>query len=202
MTIRNLSYYYTDIYGGIMKIIKDIYNKGNFKDYFKRNKVFLIISAVLVILSLITAYYSPERYGNITQAVHMSMALKNSNTLSIFTTNLIYMIYTIVMGLSFSVMSVINVIVGCVDIGVLYSSNNINSLLISNKVYTLLLILANIFALTGAFLVTKFEIRLIAGLIKNRSQVLKRIKVPLKDVVLTLTFIIVLLVVSSLIALI
>ena len=185
-----------------MKIIKDIYNKGNFKDYFKRNRVFLIISLLLVVLSLFTAYYNPESYGNISQAVHTSMAIKDASISSIFTTNLVYMVYTIVMGLSFSVMAVVNVIVGCVDIGVLYSSGSIDSLLISDQAYTLLLLLSNVFVLTGAFLVTKLEIRLIVGLIKNRSQVLKKVKVPFKDVILTFTFVVVLLLLSSLIALI
>jgi len=185
-----------------MKIIKDIYNKGNFKDYFKRNKVFLIISLLLVLLSVSTAYYNPGSYGNISQAIHMSMAIKNTSITSIFSTNLVYMLYTIVMGFSFSVMAVVNVIIGCVDIGVLYSNGSIDSFLISNQAYTLLLLLSNVFALTAAFLVTKLEIRLITALIKNRGQVLKKIKVPFKDVILTFTFIVALLFISSLITLI
>jgi len=132
----------------------------------------------------------------------MSMAIKNTSITSIFSTNLVYMLYTIVMGFSFSVMAVVNVIIGCVDIGVLYSNGSIDSFLISNQAYTLLLLLSNVFALTAAFLVTKLEIRLITALIKNRGQVLKKIKVPFKDVILTFTFIVALLFISSLITLI
>jgi hypothetical protein len=60
-----------------------------------------------------------------------------------------------------------------------------------------------IFALVGAFLVTKIEIRLISTLINKKFDIIfSKIKVPLKDLILTIMFIIIFLLVGLFVGLI
>ena len=99
------------------------------------------------------------------------------------------------MGLSFSVLAMLNHVSNCVSLGFLLKQNtaNINILLIQ----TFFKSLASIFAMCGAFLVTKMEIRFIGYLSNRKKNQLSRLKVPLKDLILSMVFMIILIIIAS-----
>lgn len=119
------------------------------------------------------------------------------DNLSFFMNNLLTVVSIILMGLSFSILSVLSILFNSSNVGLLLSNNSFNILLLIIELIYL------VFSLTGALLVTKMEVRFISLLLSgNRSDMTKKLKVPLKDLILSLFFIIILLILESLIYLI
>ena len=119
------------------------------------------------------------------------------DNLSFFMNNLLTVVSIILMGLSFSILSVLSILFNSSNVGLLLSNNSFNILLLIIELIYL------VFSLTGALLVTKMEVRFISSLLSgNRSDMTKKLKVPLKDLILSLFFIIILLIIESLIYLI
>ncbi len=119
------------------------------------------------------------------------------DNLSFFMNNLLTVVSIILMGLSFSILSVLSILFNSSNVGLLLSNNSFNILLLIIELIYL------VFSLTGALLVTKMEVRFISSLLSgNRSDMTKKLKVPLKDLILSLFFIIILLILESLIYLI
>ncbi len=179
----------------IRKFFKDIYNKGNFKDYFKRNKLFFIVSFCLVLLSFYTGFnHTNVNTGFISflnNTLNLNMVLANNikgNFVVIFVQNMFYSLYTLLLGLSFSILSILFVVANEVGIG-----NNPN---LSSIIHVVI----DVFVLVGSFLVAKLEIRFISGVINfRRKSIFSRMKVPAKDLILTITFIIVLVLILAIV---
>lgn len=128
--------------------------------------------------------------------------LLNSNTPAlIFENTLISDIIVIIAGFSFSIMSILLTVINGVNVGYLLATNNLQTL----NIYLHYCIdsIAGIFALVGAFLVTKIEVRLISIIINRKFEnIFSKIKVPLKDLILTVMFLIIFLLIGLLVGLI
>lgn len=179
----------------IKKFFKDIYNKGNFKDYFKRNKLFFIIAICLVVLSVYTGINHTQVNNGIINFISSPIQLDQNMTsnlsnspFDLFIENMIYSLYTLLMGLSLSILSTLIVVAHGVKIGNSFSLNS------------LLPIVNDVFILVGSFLLTKLEIRFILELTTlDLNKVFARIKVPLKDLILTLTLILIFVLIMSIV---
>jgi hypothetical protein len=128
--------------------------------------------------------------------------LINTAPVLMFEKNLISDIIVIISGFTFSILSIFLTVTNGVNLGYILATNNY---LQSLNVYFPYVIdsISWIFALVGAFLVTKIEIRLISTLINKKFDIIfSKIKVPLKDLILTIMFIIIFLLVGLFVGLI
>lgn len=179
----------------IRKFFKDIYNKGNFKDYFKRNKLFFVISICLVILSVYTGINHTIVDNSFINYVIQPINFDYGATLGsvnnyyiIFIQKIVYSLYAVLMGLSLSILSILIVVANEVGIGNVFEFKSLFHLI------------NDVFVLVGAFLVTKIELRFIGELSSlNLNSIFNRIKVPLKDLILTLTWIIVIVLIITIV---
>lgn len=179
----------------IRKFFRDVYNKGNFKDYFKRNKLFFIISICLVLLSFYTGFnHSNVNTGFLSfvnSSLNLYMFLPGDITGSfvvIFVKNFVYSLYTMLLGLSFSVLSILFVVANEVGIG------NVPS------VISLIHMVNDVFVLVGSLLVAKIEVRFILEVSSlSWRSIASRIKVPFKDLILTVTIILVVVLIIALV---
>ncbi|HIJ15437.1 MAG TPA: hypothetical protein HA277_03445 [Methanosphaera sp.] len=183
----------------INKFFKDIFNKGNFKDYFNRNKIFITVSIAILLLSLWSGFTSYSRYAHILANVGQ-LYFVSGNPLSVFEGSLIYKIIVILAGFTFSIVSLLLTVFHGVSVGYLSVTQNFLVTYLPQGIFDLL---SQVFAMVGAFLVTKIEVRLISILINRKfDTIYSRIKVPLKDLVLTLVFIIILSIIALIIGII
>ncbi|RAP45938.1 MAG: hypothetical protein BZ135_04770 [Methanosphaera sp. rholeuAM6] len=190
------------------KFFNDIFNKGNFKDYFKRNKVFLLFSLAIVILSLLSGFYNYGGYSDIANGIMIEVtgiaslnAPVSDNFMGLFTNNFCSDIYVIAFGMIFSIPSVLLTVLNGVLIGYVFATGSFWDVFVKVLPYGIFEVIALILSLTGAFLVTKMEIRFLSGIISRKSigDVLSRLKVPFKDLVLTLVRVLFLVVVGAII---
>ncbi|MBE6485897.1 MAG: hypothetical protein E7Z85_03540 [Methanosphaera stadtmanae] len=117
--------------------------------------------------------------------------LINTTPVLILENNLITDIIVIIAGFTFSILSIFLTVTNGVNLGYLLATS---TYLQSLNVYLphVLDSISWIFALVGAFLVTKIEVRLISTLINRKVDIIfSKIKVPLKDLILTIMFIII-----------
>jgi hypothetical protein len=175
----------------IKKFFKDTFNKGNFKDYFNSNKIFLSLSFIIVILSLWSGFTDYSSYSEL--LVYINQLTGN---LILSDNNFICCIMIIVSGVTFSISSLLLTIIKSVSVGDLFATQVTNLQIISESIVLLSLILS----LTGALLVTKMEVRMLSLIFnRNLGDIFKKIKVPLKDLILTAFFIIILTIISTII---
>lgn len=189
------------IVGGdfINKFFKDIFNKGNFKDYFKRNKFFILISLAVIILSLWSGFTNHTAYANILTNVDLPQ-LANNNPLLMFEDSLISNAMVILAGFTFSILSILLTVIKGVSAGYLLAVQNTGQSFITYLPRGIFELFSQVFALVGAFLVTKIEVRLISIIINRKfDTAYSNIKAPLKDLVLTIVFIIIFLLISLII---
>ncbi len=189
------------IVGGdfINKFFKDIFNKGNFKDYFKRNKFFILISLAVIILSLWSGFTNHTAYANILTNVDLPQ-LANNNPLLMFEDSLISNAMVILAGFTFSILSILLTVIKGVSVGYLLAVQNTGQSFITYLPRGIFELFSQVFALVGAFLVTKIEVRLISIIINRKfDTTYSNIKAPLKDLVLTIVFIIIFLLISLII---
>jgi len=181
------------------KFIKDIFNKGNFKDYFKRNKIFLIVSLIVLVLSIYSGFTDSQSYIAFSNHSFGQSFISNnsidtlSNILTSFAMMLYNNLYIIVMGLSFSVLAMLSFVANTVSIGYLLNQLN-TSLSVPSVIFMLI---ASVFAMCGAFLVTKMEVRFIGYLINSKKNSLTKLKVPLKDLILSMVIMIICILIAS-----
>ncbi|MDO5825259.1 MAG: hypothetical protein Q4Q22_02675 [Methanosphaera sp.] len=175
----------------ISKFIRDIFNKGNFKDYFKRNKVFLLVSLFVLILSVYSGLTDSQSYVAFSNYSINHLIASNvestgfvGNFLTSFIDTLLNYLSIIAMGLTFSVMAMLSFVANAVSIGFLLNQNmNTINMILPQSIFTLI---ASIFAMCGAFLVTKMEVRFIGYLSNHDKYPLSRLKAPFKDLILSI----------------
>ncbi len=179
----------------IKKFFKDIFNKGNFKDYFKRNKIFLSVSLIILLLSLWSGF---TNYSSYTQILSDSLLSHITTVPTIaFSNTLLTDALIMVAGFTFSLLSILLTVVNGVSIAYLFATQNFAQMVDVYLPYGIFEIISYVFALTGAFLVTKMEVRLISMIIKrNFKDTFSKIKVPLKDLILTIFLILILLLIG------
>lgn len=117
--------------------------------------------------------------------------LINTNPVVILENNLISDILVIIAGFTFSLLSILLTVINGVNLGYLFATQNFSQ---SLGIYLSYIIdsISWLFALVGAFLVTKMEIRIISIIINRKfDEIFSKIKVPLKDLILTIIIIII-----------
>ena len=126
---------------------------------------------------------------------NMQASTFSANFLTSFINTLIYYLSMIVMGLTFSVMAMLSFVANAVSIGFLFNQNmnNIN-LLLPQSIFTLI---GSVFAMCGAFLVTKMEVRFIAYVSNSKKNPLDRLKAPLKDLILSIVIMLLFVIIYS-----
>jgi hypothetical protein len=97
------------------------------------------------------------------------------------------------MGLSFSVLAMLSFVANTVSIGYLLNQLD-TSLSVPSVIFMLI---ASVFAMCGAFLVTKMEVRFIGYLINSKKNSLTKLKVPLKDLILSMVIMIICILIAS-----
>lgn len=118
----------------------------------------------------------------------ISQSINNTPVL-MFENTLIHDVLVIIMGFTFSILSIFMTAINGVSIGYLFAIQSFSQFL-PQGIFGLI---SEIFALVGAFLVTKIEIRLLSVIINRKfNELFSKIKVPLKDLILTAVFIIIL----------
>jgi len=191
----------------IKTYIKQIYNRKNLKGYFNRNKNSIILVLVIFAISLIVGYafndifkgYILEAMKHIAEDVSTNPNILTSN---IFFNNLNVAIIIILFGILFSVVSVIILFLNGVVIGFVFNLASIPVTLIYILPHGIFELPAIMLSVVCAFLVTQLEINLIKGTLQNTKTFkgeLKNSSTIIKDIILSITIIIILLVIAALI---
>ncbi len=153
----------------------EIFTKEFIKGYFSRNKkVILIALAIFLVFFVIGIIIGNlrvgENYGAITKAMSESNKTVDfsdvgGGALGLFTHNLMVDLIIVITGILFSVISLLMVIFNAIAIGIPFGSDFYFASLSIIPHFIFEYLGGSVFALTGAFLITKLEI----NAIKERS---------------------------------
>lgn len=192
----------------LKKFFKDIFNKGNFKDYFKRNKFYLIFATAIIILSILSGFNNPSSYTDVVNVMISQLtgilpinSTTTDNIIILFINNFCSNIYIIGLGVVFSIPSIILSVFNGVLVGYVFATHPLEHTFFTVAFHGIFELISLILSLTSAFLVTKMEIRLISGVLskKSKNKLLSRLKTPFKDTILSVAMIIILLVIAAII---
>lgn len=191
-------------------MIKDeiisIFSRDYIKSYLGRNRNLIILAVVILCISIIIGYV----YNGIFRDL-MIDALKNMNipmdspwnaTLALFSNNMRVNLLIVLLGLTFSIISVMVLFVNGVVIGFVGSIVPVEVLLLYTVPHGIFEIPALILAVAGSFIVTKFEVKLLKGIFQNGKTFkgeLYSSGILLKDILLTVVLDFVLLVIAAVI---
>lgn len=189
----------------ITEYLKDIYNKNNLKEYFYRNRYYILLAVIILAISIIIGYIYRDMFKQIMIELLKNMNISDTPSIAVgelFTNNLRVTLLIMLFGALFSIISTIILFINGIVIGFVSSLVPLPVMLAYVIPHGIFEIPATILAVVGAFLITKIEIDLIKGTlqkdktfkgeIKNSSQLMK-------DVILTITIIVVLLVIAAII---
>lgn len=189
----------------ITEYLKDIYNKNNLKEYFYRNRYYILLAVIILAISIIIGYIYRDMFKQIMIELLKNMNISDTPSIAVgelFTNNLRVTLLIMLFGALFSIISTIILFINGIVIGFVSSLVPLPVMLAYVVPHGIFEIPATILAVVGAFLITKIEIDLIKGTlqkdktfkgeIKNSSQLMK-------DVILTITIIVVLLVIAAII---
>lgn len=180
------------------------------KEFFKRNKKVLLISLIIFLIFAVGAtVYSfltvGDDYGLISEGIIQAKAngtlqinesMAPLNTFDLFLHNLFADLMVIVGGLLFSVISVLIVIFNALSIGLSFGTD-FTFFGVTVLPHGIIEYAASVFALAGAFNITKIEVEMI----KTRSftNTLKEHRRELKDILIMIVVVVVLLAVAAVI---
>lgn len=187
--------------------LKEVYSKENLKGYFYRNKNYILFVIALFAISLIVGYvfrdlfmdYVMEAIRNMAENISSDTA---SMTMSIFLNNLKVAIIIILMGLLFSIFSLMILFTNGVLIGFMFTIVPAPLILTYTIPHGIFEIPQLILTVVCALLVTKLEINLIRGVLQRDKTFrgeLENSSTIIKDIILSFTIIVVLLVIAALI---
>ena len=185
----------------------EIFTKEYVKEYFKRNKNLILISILVLVLSsifgmLISEYIKqaimtvlhemvnnfPQNQGVIKEAVYL------------FFNNMRVDMLVILFGIFFSVISIAITISNGIIIGFTSTLVNPTAFIVGIFPHGIFELSASVIALTCAFIITKFEIRIIKGLIdKHVKEEFHDNIFMIKDIILSIIIVIILLALAAII---
>ncbi|RAP53423.1 MAG: hypothetical protein BZ138_00985 [Methanosphaera sp. rholeuAM270] len=184
----------------------NIFKKSFLKEYLSRNKNLILLSLIIFILSIIIgAVFSSYFKVMATQLMKrllesIPMKSVSENAVNLFKSNLTASMIIILGGLIFSITSVLAIMVNGILIG--YVSTLINPVvyLVGVIPHGIFELTALILSLTGAFILTKIEIRIIQAIFSHSlHSELENTKILLKDLVFTVLVSFVLLAIAAII---
>ena len=187
--------------------LKEVYSKENLKGYFYRNKNYILFVIALFAISLIVGYVFRDLFADYVMEAIRNMAENISSdtasmTMSIFLNNLKVAIIIILLGLLFSIFSLMILFTNGVLIGFMFTIVPAPLILTYTIPHGIFEIPQLILTVVCALLVTKLEINLIRGVLQRDKTFrgeLENSSTIIKDIILSFTIIVVLLVIAALI---
>jgi len=183
-----------------------LFTKEFIKGYFSRNKKLILISLVILLVFVIIGaiagnIFAGEKYGMFSKMMsetNKSISYSDiaGDAVGLFTHNLFVDLMVFIGGILFSIISLILVIFNAVAIGAPFGGDLYFSMVSIFPHFIFEYMGGSVFALTGAFLITKLEI----SAIKKRS--VKEAFLDsyvLKDIIFTLILMVILLLVAAII---
>lgn len=184
----------------------ELFTKKFIKGYFSRNKKLILISLVILIVFVIIGaiagnIFAGEKYGMISKMMsetNKSISYSDiaGDAVGLFTHNLLVDLVVFIGGILFSIISLILVIFNAVAIGAPFGSDLYFAMVLVFPHFIFEYVGGSVFALTGAFLITKLEI----SAIKKRS--VKEAfsdSYILKDIIFTLILMVIFLLIAAII---
>lgn len=185
----------------------EIFTKEYLKEYFSRNKVFIIIATILLILSSILGVLISDFVKSFIMQILENMVFSFPSNASVteeaiylFQNNIQANILIMLGGFLFSIFSVLSVIFNGIIIGFTYTLVTPLQFFVGIVPHGIFELPALILALTGAFNITKLEINLLDALFKHKfKEELGNSKTIITDIILTFLIILVLLIFAAVI---
>jgi len=183
-----------------------IFSKKYVKDYFIRNRNLILLGIIIFIISIIVGYVYNDVFRNI-----MLEAMKNMNipldnpidsTVALFLNNIRVNLLMILLGFTFSVISVMVLFVNGILIGFITSIVPGHIIFLYTFPHGIFEIPALFLAMLGSFIVTKFEIKILKGIFQNGKTFkgeLHDSRLMIKDIILTIILVTVLLCIAAII---
>ncbi len=187
--------------------IFEIFSKKYLKGYFSRNKIFILVSVLILVLSaflgVVLGTFIKEYLIEVLKELFLS--LPNNPTvydeaIFIFQNNI--RANTIIMagGLLFSIFSILAVIFNGIIIGFTYTMVSPIIFIVGITPHGIFELPAIILSLAGAFIITKLEVNLLDALIKKSlKEEIKKSGTIFKDIVLTYIMIFIFLIFAAII---
>ncbi|AWX32372.1 stage II sporulation protein M [Methanosphaera sp. BMS] len=187
--------------------LKEIYNMENLRGYFHRNRNYIIVVIAIFVISLIIGYVFRDVFADYVIEAIRNMAKNITNdtsslSLGIFLNNLRVAFIIILMGFLFSIFSLMILFTNGVLIGFMFTIVPAPLMLIYTLPHGIFEIPQLILTVVCALLVTKLEINLIKGVLqrdKTFKGEIRNSSTIIKDIILSITIIVVLLVIAALI---
>jgi uncharacterized membrane protein SpoIIM required for sporulation len=189
----------------------DFFSKDFIKDYFRRNRKLFLISLIIFIISFLIGVLASlaitgNNHGLISNAIFSgksNISLDNLfvDTSELFFHNLYVDILTLIFGLLFSIVSLGLFCMNAFLIGMPFGQDFLFAFF-SIVPHSIFEYTASLFALVGAFLFTTIEIDIIKSFWdKNKSvgDVIAEDRIKLKDILLSVIFMVILLVIAAII---
>ncbi len=187
--------------------LKEIYNMENLRGYFQRNRNYIIAVIAIFVISLIIGYVFRDVFADYVIEAIRNMAKNITNdssslSLGIFLNNLRVAFVIILLGFLFSIFSLMILFTNGVLIGFMFTIVPAPLMLIYTLPHGIFEIPQLILTVVCALLVTKLEINLIKGVLqrdKTFKGEIRNSSTIIKDIILSITIIVVLLVIAALI---
>ncbi len=187
--------------------LKEIYNMENLRGYFHRNRNYILFVIALFVISLIIGYVFRDVFADYVIEAIRNMAKNITNdssslSLGIFLNNLRVAFIIILLGFLFSLFSLMILFTNGVLIGFMFTIVPAPLMLIYTLPHGIFEIPQLILTVVCALLVTKLEINLIKGVLqrdKTFKGEIRNSSTIIKDIILSITIIVVLLVIAALI---
>ncbi len=184
----------------------EVFSKDYIKGYFSRNKKLILIALAILLIFffmgvIVSNIGAGDNYGSITKAFSqsnksISFSDVKGDAIGLFTHNLVADLLIFICGILFSVFSVLIVIYNAFTIGVPFGADMYFAIVSILPHFIFEYVGGSVFALTGAFLITKLEI----NIIKKRS--IKEVisdSYILKDIFFSLILVVFFLVIAAII---
>lgn len=187
--------------------LKEIYNMENLRGYFHRNRNYILFVIALFVISLIIGYVFRDVFADYVIEAIRNMAKNITNdssslSVGIFLNNLRVAFIIILLGFLFSIFSLMILFTNGVLIGFMFTIVPAPLMLIYTLPHGIFEIPQLILTVVCALLVTKLEINLIKGVLqrdKTFKGEIRNSSTIIKDIILSITIIVVLLVIAALI---
>lgn len=191
----------------ITEYLKEIYNKENLREYFHRNKNYILFVTIIFAIAIAVGYVFSDVFYNYAMEAIRNVAKNISSDTSVLTTNIFLnnleiALLIILLGFLFSIFSLIILFFNGVVIGFMFTLVPAPLMLIYIVPHGIFEIPQLILSVVCALLVTRLEINLIKGVLQRDKTFrgeLKNSSVIIKDIVLSITVIVILLIIAALV---
>lgn len=187
--------------------LEDIFSKRYVLGYFGRNKFLILVSLSVLLLSFLLGILISDQIRNVMLELLRNMVsnypLDNTvvdNMFLLFFNNVRVDFMVLLGGLIFSLFSVLITITNGIVLGFVFTMVPFSVFVVGIFPHGIFELSASVIALTGAFILTMLEIRLIFALFKGRfRECLGNSHVLIKDIVFSVILFVVLLVIAAII---